>query len=374
MNRLCVESGADYSVKPYPDGQLLHVVHVHSYDKDLDILSRFKKYRSESLSIFVRNLSLIPTSFALFSIPAFLFQGVPDFVVLVLSLTVMTHLYILIRDSSSRLLNGALAFFPLSIFPYTYWTFNGCAELYALPWILNSALGALLFGAYTTTALLSRWLPGLLMILGCSCAILLLPDQCKSLLNGTTPGIVIVLVIARYLMILRNRNFKLDTELDAFIKDQSRADEIVLNRISEARSRVISSVHEYLDRQFDNVNSSAEGSRLINFIRCYLLCSEKIDDDFISEFFDWISHRYNNGLDTSLEIYQFDDSNLPSNFRFEEISSLIDEVYGSSKIHVILDSSEQLSLEVLGSEKIENHVAMQANRFLPHVHLRFSRQ
>lgn len=373
MTRLCVDSGANYSVKSYPDGQLLHVVHIDLHENDLDLLGRFKKYRSESLSIFVRNLSLIPTSFALFSIPAFLFQGVPDFVVLVLSLTVITHLFILVKGASSPMLNGALAFFPLSIFPYTYWTLEGCSELYALPWILNAALGALLFGAYTTTATVSRWLPGILMILGCSLAILLLPNECKSLLNGTTPGIVIVLVIARYLMILRNRNFKLDAELDAFIRNQSRADEIILNRISKARSGVISNVNEFLNRHSDKGSSSYDISRLINLIRCYLLCSEKIDDDFISDFFDWIIDRYDKGLDTSLEIYRYDNSNLPPNFEFRDISSLIDEVYGNSKIHLIIDSSEPISIEILSAERVEKEVAMLTNKFLPNVQLKFSR-
>jgi hypothetical protein len=373
LMRLSKYRNATYSVNSYPTGALLHLIHIEVVNQDLDILSRAKKIRAESLSVFVRNLSLIPSAFAVLAIPGFILLDVSLVVILILVSTVAMHLLLLRESRANLAIRFVAAFLPLTIFPYTYLNLDGCANLYSLPWVVNAFLGALLFGAYSSTSLYARWLPGFLMVLCCGATFFVLPKECSTLLNGTTPGIFIVLIMARYLMSFRNRNFKLDLDLDRNLKALSLANAVTWERISGARIKVISKVRHFAEEK-SSPNGSSEIGRLINYLRCYLLCSEKFDKDFYSDFFDWISDRYERGLDTSLEIYEYEGLSLTSTLKFQEIFKFVDDICPDSNMHILINSSNSLNIELLTEERVPIELAMRANKVHPAVVLKFGQK
>lgn len=368
--RLCKETKSTYYVNSYSTGSLLHLVTINLVDRDLNLLSKVKEVRKESLSAFVNNISLISTMFAALAIPGFFKLDVAPPVTFIIMIVVAIHAYLLRTKNSNPFLISLVALLPLTIIPYELMTLNTCANLGYLPWAVNSFLGAVLFGAYASSSRVVRWVPGFFMIAECLVANILLPSDCSTLLNGTTPGFAIALVLARYLVAFRTRNSKIDAELDNYLNEQSRANKITQERVNEARSHVISKVHIYAeDREQE---SARDLSKLINLVRGYLLCSEKFDNEFFKNVFDWLSHRYEMGLDTSLEVYEINESQVSENLTWRDISRLIDETYSKLDIHVILTFSETLSVEIRSSEPISEDAEFAANSAHPLASFRFS--
>jgi hypothetical protein len=196
----------------------------------------------------------------------------------------------------------------------------------SLPWMINSFLGSFLFGSYFSSNTLLRWIPGLILLLQCLSVNFLYPQECNSLLNGTTPGIAIALVLAQNLLIRRSRNNALDSELEQNLKLQSIQNNEIQGKVAVAREKVLKKVSDFADENRVNGDVDAQLGSLISLVRTYLLCSEKFERQFFRDLFEWIYLRFENGKSTSLEIFEIDDSTIASELVFKsDFSFLYDE-------------------------------------------------
>ena len=344
--RLCKDSNSNYSVNSYATGSLLHILDVNLVDRDLNILTRVKKLRRESLATVIRNISLMSIAFALLAIPGFLSLGVPPAIIAITALTIGIHGFLVQTNRLILLLSILVTLLPLLIIPIVLLNETSCVNLEFLPWAVNTFLGAILFGAFSSSNVIFRWVPGGLMILEGLATNFYLPSECSNLLNGTTPGVIIILILAKNLSTFRSRNFRLDADLDGFLKAQSGANSTILKRVATARDKVLSDVLDFANRKEDLGTTANEIGRLINFVRSFLLCSEKFNNQFYVDLFSWISVRYDLGFDTSLELYEIGGYSNIANFEFGEFLREVAKVSQRSNMHLVITTTNRLLVEI----------------------------
>jgi hypothetical protein len=345
MQRLCKESGSDYSVNSYSTGSLLHVITINSIERDLDIIRETKEIRRKSLNSFVNNISSISVVFALFSVPGFLYLQVPAPMIIVVVSCLAVHAYLL-RGSADVFLISILTFLPLTLIPYAYTTSEVCTNLSSLPWIVNSLLGAFLFGTYSSPSVILRWLPGFIMFAECLSANFLLPNECSSLLNGTTPGIAIALILARNLMSRRSRNMSLDKVLEGKLRMQSDLNLDIQEKITISRNRVLEKVRTFSDDQFGGDKAAKDLDNLINLVRAYLLCSEKFERPYFQDMFDWVLKRYESGINTKIEIYEINESVITYNMDFNSDFGYVTGMLKDKDLKMTVTIGERISVEL----------------------------
>ena len=354
MQRLCKETGSQYSVSSFSTGSLLHRIKINLVDRDLGILTKTKTIRRKSLDSFVNNISSISILFTLFAIPGFIVQKVPAPMILIVLICSMIHLYLLRQGQSDVFLVALLVALPLALIPYAYTTSDVCNNLEVLPWIVNSLLGAFLYGSFSSPNALLRWIPGIVIFVECLSANYFLPSECSSLLNGTTPGIAIALILARSFMSRRSRDAKQDLALEALLRNQSSLNIDIQQKVTTARNKVLSKVRDLSESQSLEKHSPAEIGKLVNLIRAYLLCSEKFERKFFQDIFEWVLERYQQGLRTSIELYEVTDLSGTFDYDFKSNFKLLREIYKDKDLSLNLTISDQLSVELKSDQELSN--------------------
>lgn len=346
MLRLCNESDSKYQVVSFSTGSLLHRITMNLIDRDLNILNETKQIRRRSLTSFVNAISSISIVFSFIAIPGFIYLKIPAPMIMVVSICVFIHLYLLKQKSSDVFLVSLLAILPLTLIPYSYTIKDVCTNLEALPWVVNSLLGAFLFGSYTSANVILRWLPGFVMFAECLSANYFLPSQCSSVLNGTTPGIAIALILARNMITRRSRNAKLDRDLEDLLRLQSGQNDQIQELVSAARGQVLSKVRSFANNHLEGKDSPTELGHLINLVRAYLLCSEKFERQFFRDLFDWTLARYESGVNTSLEIFEVGTAKDPVEADFNREFSGLNKIFNHENLSMTITVDEKILVEL----------------------------
>ena len=359
LARLCSESDSNYHVVSFSTGSLLHIVTMTLIDRDLNILKKTREIRKKSLTSFVHEISSISAVFALLAIPGFIYLKLPAPMIVVVATCVIIHLYLLNQKSSDLFLVSLLVVLPLTLIPYAYTTEDVCTNLEALPWVVNSLLGAFLFGSYTSANVILRWLPGFIMFAECLSAIFFLPSQCSSLLNGTTPGIAIALILARNMITRRSRNSRIDRNLEDQLRLQSGQNDDIQTLVADARSQVLSKVKSFADNHLEGEDSASELGNLINLVRAYLLCSEKFERAFFRDLFSWTLTRYENGVNTSLEIFEVSAPKETSEPDFDREFSGLNQILNEENLSMTITVDEKIYIELRPDTSVSDELLSQ---------------
>jgi hypothetical protein len=245
------------------------------------------------------------------------------------------------------------------LIPYAYTTEDVCTNLEALPWVVNSLLGAFLFGSYTSANVILRWLPGFIMFAECLSAIFFLPSQCSSLLNGTTPGIAIALILARNMITRRSRNSRIDRNLEDQLRLQSGQNDDIQTLVADARSQVLSKVKSFADDHLEGKDSASELGNLINLVRAYLLCSEKFERAFFRDLFSWTLTRYENGVNTSLEIFEVSAPKETSEPDFDREFSGLNQILNEENLSMTITVDEKIYIELRPDTSVSDELLSQ---------------
>ena len=346
LHRLCAKSYSTYTVNSYSNGSILHIINTSPVDRDLNILRKTKEIRRRSLNTFVRNISAVSAGFTILAIPAFIYLNVPKSMVLIISICLVIHLYLLISRRLNVFLIFILVALPLALVPLAYSTSDVCTNMESLPWMINSLLGAFLFGSYFSSNVVLRWVPGVFLLVECLSVNFFFPEECTSLLNGTTPGIAIALILARNLISRRSRNAALDQQLEGELRLQSGQNDEVKEKVTAARDLVLDKVRLFADRSHSNGSYDDQLGSLINLVRAYLLCSEKFEKQFFRDLFSWVFDRFDRGLSTSLEIYELNYSSVSLVLDFNKDFSIFTNSVLDKDLSISLTFDDRVFVEI----------------------------
>jgi hypothetical protein len=184
------------------------------------------------------------------------------------------------------------------------------------------------------------------MFVECLSAVIFLPSECSSLLNGTTPGIAIALILARNMISRRSRNSKFDRDLEDQLRLQSGQNDQIQELVAAAREQVLSKVKSFADNHLVGKDSPTELGNLINLVRAYLLCSEKFERAFFRDLFYWTLARYESGINTSLEIFEVGTAKGPVEADFNREFSDLNKILKDQALAMSITVDEKILIEL----------------------------
>jgi hypothetical protein len=240
----------------------------------------------------------------------------------------------------------------ISIFPLLATTAPlVCQDLQYLPWIFNSLLGSVFYVTLVTKSNWLKWLPIFLFLVSNLSIQSQLPQGCKNLLDGSIPGIVLILVISIGFAIARKRS---RVSQENFIATAMSAYGLVQNTkdlVRTEREYVISHLKAFV-ALIDSKKIRTDALRrriesLILFLRTFLLTSEYFDSPLIFYIYKFAIKRNEKGIATYLEIStsQFE-TRLPR----REIESVFNQIQVLTKnipVVIQVSSSDVILVNVL---------------------------
>lgn len=226
-----------------------------------------------------------------------------------------------------------------------------CADLQYLPWIFNCLIGPIFFAVLVIPNRVIRWVPAFLFFLESIYVTDKLPNSCETLLNGSTPGIVILSLLALLVLNIRKRNTKRDKELVQQYRRNS-------NRFLETKVRIQQEQEEIIE-YLSNFSSSIPLAKIsekelkvklnlsILRIRALLVSTEYFDSKVVQALYFEVKNRLIDQKSTELHIL----TDKFNEFQKEESFNQI------NKLFTFRDRTQAVRVEVLSSDKTEIRVS-----------------
>ncbi len=245
-------------------------------------------------------------------------------------------------------------FFGLSILPIFEITNFGCQDLRALPWIWNGLLGPIFLISTKLDARgdkFYKWLPFSGFLLESVLTVKFFPGECNKILQGSTPGLLIIGIAALLVGFGRSRaqvRDKLLRDSDSDLRDKfENVNEILQMEREEILARVFKLIHLIrADKAANREELILLLENHISFIRNFLLCSEHYHHEIIRLLYSEVKARSARGLETKVEILT---RNIPSSLSDVKNLSYFSEIMravSGQPVGVRLFEGVPISLEI----------------------------
>lgn len=328
---------------------LIYDIKILKYSRPTDVLKRIEEIRNASLIKNIQLLSLVSVFYSYLAIVGFIIVSVPIYIILTLFFAAILLTYELLGSNKStwRPLLSQIAL--MTLIPYVIYTNETCQNLLYTPWLFNAVLGSVLYGIAVLKNPILKWAPALIFIVENTRTRWTFPEECKTLLDGSTPGFVFILIFGFLMARLRMRNTSLDRNLESSLQSQIDQSKQVALLVDQKRHSLI----EELKVFSKNVAASEmpeellreKISRLIQKIRVFLICSEHFSSSLIQSLFEFATKRIEGGSPVRISIYA---SQLSEDYAFD--FALLDQLNLESlgkSVDIVISENEKLELEYL---------------------------
>jgi hypothetical protein len=192
-----------------------------------------------------------------------------------------------------------------------------------MPWIFNGLLATILLVSAIANNFFLKWIP-LAIFLGESIiSVIAFPTPCHQILQGSTPGLVLIGVSALLIGLARDRAKSRDDYTVLTAKKQDIEFEQVERQLEQARTNLIAELKELSAdlARYEALDAVTlkDVTLKIQKIRAYLLCSEYFELRSIRFLHEKINQRISYGNETKLtmsnsEVFEDFDEELVSFF------------------------------------------------------------
>lgn len=341
---------------------LIYDVKIAKTSKPIDALRRIETLRASSLIKNVQLLSLVSVFYSYLAIIGFIVASVPIYIILTIAISAALLTYELSRSKKSTWRPVLSQILLITVIPYVIFTDESCQNLLYTPWLFNAIVGSVLYGIAVLNNPIFKWLPALVFIAENTRTRWVFPEECKTLLDGSTPGFIFILIFGFLMARLRQRNTRLDKELDNSLISQIEQSKKTSILVDHERNLII----EDLKLFAKNLNSSQISAEelkyriklIIQKIRVFLICSEHFSSPFIQALYKFASGRIESGSPIRISIYALQiTDNYP--FDFVLLEQLNAQTVGKD-VELVITDNENLELEyfvendVIASFKLTN--------------------
>jgi len=329
--------------------KLIYDLKIRKISKPSEVLKRIESLRSTSLIKNVQLLSLVSVFYSYLAIIGFIIVSVPIYITMVLSISALFLTYELLNGKKSSWRPILSQLLLMTLIPYVIFTNEVCQNLLYTPWLFNAIFGSVLYGVAVLKNPILKWLPALIFITENLRTRWTFPEECKTLLDGSTPGFIFILIFGLLMARLRFRNTQLDKELEASLINQIDQSKDTSQIIDLRRNSII----EDLKLFSKNVGSRAITQEqlknriglLIQKIRVFLICSEYFSSTFIQSLYEFAIKRIESGSPIKISIYALQvDEDYP--FDFAYLNTLDLQSQGKN-VEIVIAENERLELEYL---------------------------
>lgn len=314
-----------------------------------DVLKKIETLREASLLRNVQLLSLVSVFYAYLAIIGFLFVSVPLYIIFALTLSALFLTYELVRSKKSYWRPIVSQVLLMTLIPYVISTNETCQNLLYTPWLFNAMVGSVLYGVAVLKNPFFKWLPALIFIAENTRTRWVFPDECKTLLDGSTPGFIFILVFGFLMARLRQRNTSLDERLEESLQfqiEQARSVELLIN---SKRNSIIEELKLFSKNlQVSSISQDQlriKISLLTQKIRVFLICSEHFSSTLVQSLFQFAITRIDGGSPTSISIYASQLSDHYA-FNFDLLKDLNLQSQGKD-VEILITDNEKLELTYL---------------------------
>ena len=276
---------------------------------DQEPAEEIKKLRGASFDLIRGSFPLISIFYGFILLPAliYLHQLTLTNLLFTLSLTIAAIAFKLSAEHRLRLPASLLsACLGLLVLPIAEWQITSCSEIKVMPWIFNGLLAPILLVSVITSNLFLKWIPLFLFTAEATVSIGIFPKACHQILQGSTPGLILIGVSALLIGLARSRAQNRDDLTSLSVRSHSAEFDLVNTQLADARRLLLKSLGKLsskLDSQGSNRLELLERVTLeIQKIRAFLLCSEYFELHSMRILSELIGKRIDRGLPTKLSL------------------------------------------------------------------------
>jgi len=316
--------------------------------------NKIGELRRNSLTRIVNGISIISLSYAALALPGFFYLKVPIYInlsVLAIALLMITELRSTRKTQWRPLLLQMIA---LAVIPLTFIDREICANLLYTPWLFNTFFGSILFATFSILNPLLKWLPGILFIIESFSARFMYPAECKTLLDGSTPGFLLILLFGYLLGRVRSRNLALDNQLESSIESQNASSLKTSSLIDIKRVALILELEKFVQNLKKNTYTNDQILQEIDIwiqkLRAFLICSEHYSSDLVRKIYEFIVNRLAKNQNTRISIYTGEIAGY-CDIDISELKKLDDKSAGLD-VELVITEVDKLKLEFYADKKL----------------------
>jgi hypothetical protein len=242
------------------------------------------------------------------------------------------------------LLNALLALFPILL------AVQGevsCKNLDYLPWIFNGLIGPIFFAVLTIPIKVIRWIPVALFFVESVIATYLLPPECRGLLSGSIPGILVLSFLAVLVLRIRQRSYKKDQLVINKFQSDSYSHAETRLRLDLERDEIVESLAKYASSIPLSNRDAKELLTQLNFyileIRALLVSAEYFDNKLVQAVYYLVKGRLRQDRYSELHI-------ITDKFAEFESENSYTELEKALKFQL---KNEPLRISILSTDKTE---------------------
>ena len=332
---------------PATSDRLVYNIEIPTHINRFQVLKNISQFRKQSLTRYVQALCAVSLFYSFLALAGFIFIGVPSYIsIAILAISILMAIELkLPRKTQWRPITFQLI--ALTIIPMTLIGNEECANLLFTPWLFNAIFGSVLFAIFSIKNPILKWLPGIIFVFESLSTRFLYPQQCQTLLDGSTPGFVFIIVFALLLGRARRRNLELDNRLEQSLKTQTESTAQTSTLVDGKRAELLTELEKFIRKlnaqSFDEKQLKSEIEIWIQKLRAFLICSEHYNSAVIRQIYDFMQQRLQKNRKTRISIYT---GELLNNYDFDlDLLHQMDEQSGDSEIELILSESDNLALE-----------------------------
>jgi hypothetical protein len=342
--------------------QTQHLIEIPLINIQPNAAQKLFDLRNKSQEFVAKSYVLLSMLYGAICLPALVRVNVPTEIFLLCSMVVIGSLISVFTPKFTitiTLLNALLALFPILLAVQGEVT---CKNLDYLPWIFNGLIGPIFFAVLTIPIRVIRWIPVALFFVESVIATYLLPSECRGLLSGSIPGILVLSFLAVLVLRIRQRSYKKDQLVINKFQSDSYSHAETRLRLDLERDEIVESLATYASSIPLSNRDAKELLTQLNFyileIRALLVSAEYFDNKLVQAVYYLVKGRLRQDRYSELHI-------ITDKFAEFESENSYTELEKALKFQL---KNEPLRISILSTDKTEvRYTKIEKENTLPKV-------
>lgn len=337
------------------DGLLLRKIIIPLPMNHSSYLNRIVQLREQSIRYLAIGYIRISLIYAVLTFPAYIRLGITKELAGLILLYIGFTVYALYARRWARHFAQAGAFFAIATFPMITFQELSCSKLQFVPWLFNGLLGPVFFATLLFRNPIIKWTPIVLFYAVNLQLSKSLPTECALLLNGSTPAIISIALIAVALGFARRRDLTFEARFISEAQSEIAGIAKVGERVAHARLFLISVLEDFSSKLKSNVSldSSREISSIVTLIRTFLITSEYFESELAFNLNRFAQMRFERGFKTTVNLLVPIIKNEPPAQKVEEALDGIAKISEGKDLIINVTDGDSCSVQVTAEDGSE---------------------
>jgi len=348
--RLAKGIAATYQVAPSTDRpELIHSLCFRTDLVEVDPVSELKRLRYAAVEVLTKYFLAVSTFYGLSILPGLFIKGAPTAERIIFAICVFSAAWSLYGRGFEVVTRWLATISALSILPLLEFRTISCASIPALAWMFNGMLASIFLVSAKTEKVVLRWLPGIVFLAESLLTTINFPRSCNSILAGSTPGIIFILITAFLIGRIRNRNLEADARLSRKTDLEETNVEATEKLVSIARQELVDELEIFLQAfSIPRMQKELQVKALnleIQKIRAFLLCSEFFEYEPARELYRWTSDRISDGQETKINLMGEGKFDISTDSWLAQLAGIGDASKNRS-VEILVLNTDSVSIQV----------------------------